>query len=367
MAAARLQKRSQHARPVVRSQRRAAVGATRKAAAKPFVGTDLGAHRADLDAIVRFIHKGKKFSVASHVGPDGDALASTLALAMGLKRLGKQVVPYNRDPVPQNLRFLPGWESLTSDIPSFKIFDGVFIVDCGDVDRIRDGFGAEPKPPLVNIDHHVTNPRFGTHNLILPDASASGQVVYYLLKALGVEITSELAWNIFAALVVDTGSFQYSNTTPETLRVAAEMVALGVKPEVVTESLHYHVPEKKWRLLAHSLNTLRLELGGRLGLMNVTQAMLRECGATFEDNDGFVEMIRQLDGVEVAALLKEHGADKVKVSLRAKDRADVSRVAQVFGGGGHRNAAGLTLQANLEEAERRLTAEVEKVLEEVNK
>lgn len=327
----------------------------------------IDAYRADLDAIRAFVESHKSFCVAAHQSPDGDALASTLGLALGLRQLGKKALPYNQDRVPADLKFLPGAREMTSKMSGFEGFDGIFIVDCGDIERIRDGFARERKPPLVNLDHHVTNPRFGDYNLIIPEASSSGQVVYYLLKHLGVELTPEIAWNLYTTLVVDTGSFQYSNTTPETFRIAAELLGHGVRPEVITENLHYHVPLKKWKLFGRAVETLRLELGGRVATLDLTQAMLRGTGASFEDNEGFIDMVRQLDGTEIAILLKEHAPDKIKVSLRAKDRADVAAIAQAFGGGGHRNAAGCTIHAGLEEARKRLLSEVARELDSAGK
>ncbi|MBI2891183.1 MAG: bifunctional oligoribonuclease/PAP phosphatase NrnA [Nitrospirae bacterium] len=326
-------------------------------------GTIPEEHRADYEAVLAFLSSHRRFVIASHESPDGDALASTLAMALGLRRLGKEATAFNKDGVPATLRFLPGAETVVSRLDSFADFDGLIVVDCGDLHRIRESIVNEPRPPIVNLDHHLTNPRYGDHNLILPDASASGHVVYYVLLGLGVEVDAALATNLYTALTVDTGSFQYSNTGPETLRVAAELVERGARPEAIAEGLHYHEPVRKWRLLSRVLGSLKVELGGRVATMDLTQAMLRETGASMEDNEGFVEMARQVDGVEVAILLKEHGADRVKVSLRAKDRVDVSRVAQAFGGGGHRNASGCTIRLGLEPARGRLLEEVARALD----
>ncbi len=207
---------------------------------------------------------------------------------------------------------------------------------------------------VINIDHHGTNTGFGDINLVDPRACAAGEMVHEVLKAAGWPVTPEIALNIFTALVVDTGNFSYSNTTPKALRVAARMVEAGARPEVVTENLRFNQPVERILCLARVLGTIGFSDDDRVAFVHVTNSMMEETGATKDHLDGFIEWPRSIRNVEVALFLKEVEEGSYKASLRSRGEVDVAALAGEFGGGGHPNAAGFSLDGNLDECREKI-------------
>lgn len=305
----------------------------------------------DLDEVVRRVRAGQRFLVAAHANPDGDALGSMLATAHGLRALGKEVVVYNKDGAPARLAFLPGADRIIHQVADAP-FDATLVHDCGDPRLLGPGF---PPPsmsgPVVVLDHHVSERPFGDLSLRDPTASAVGIIVARLLRALGVTLSEPMALCLWCSLVEDTGWFRYSATDLETMRLATDCVAAGVRPWDFALLATEQSPPERLKLLARVLDSL--ELVGSIALLTLTRAMCTATGASADQADGFVGYARGLAGVEVGVMLYE-AEEGVRVSLRSKGRVDVAAVAERFGGGGHRAAAGCFIPGSLAEARAQL-------------
>jgi len=285
------------------------------------------------------IEKADNILLIAHVNPDGDALGSELSLYPILKRMGKKVTVFNATkPLPEYLDFLPNFDKVTNRLP--KKTDLAISFDCGSFDRL----GIEEKPPfLINIDHHISNTNYGDINLIQADHASTSQVVYDILKANGVDIDSDSALCIYTALVTDTGSFQYETVNDRVFECAADLVRCGVKPDYVSKMLFQRDRLSRLRLLAKAYETIEMCCNGKVAFVEVTKEMMEITGAIKEDTDTIVNSVRAIAPVEVACMLREDD-EGIKISLRSKNYADVSKVAQKHGGGGHIRAAGATVK-----------------------
>jgi phosphoesterase RecJ-like protein len=301
-----------------------------------------------IKAILKKIEEGRRFLVTAHENPDGDALASTLALTNALRELGKEVVAYNADGVPESFAFLPGADSVVKDLGSSQTFDAGFVLDAGELRRAGNHL-RDRCTILVNIDHHPHSERFGAIHFVDEGASATGALIYRILKEGGIEISPVVALCIYTAILSDTGSFRYSNADPEAFRIAAEMVEKGVSPWDVASCLYESQSAERLRLLARALGTLTVSACGRYASVTVTTSMYRETGSGPEHTDGFVNYPRSIRGVETALFFRQVGPDAFKVGFRSKGKVDVGAMARAFGGGGHHNAAGAVVEGSLEE------------------
>jgi phosphoesterase RecJ-like protein len=301
-----------------------------------------------LKAILKTINEGQRFLVASHEGPDGDALASTLALTLALRALGKDVVAYNVDGVPAVFDFLPGAEMVVSQLPDDGGFDAGFVLDAGELRRAGKGL-RERCRTLVNIDHHPFSEDFGDVYYVDTEACATGALIYRLLAAAGWGISIDVATCIYAAVISDTGSFRYSNANPEAFRIAAEMIGLGVSPWDVATGLYENQDPRRLRLLAMALQTLTVSRCGRFATISVTEQMYTATASNAEHTDGFVNYPRSIRGVEVAIFFRQVGPASFKVGFRSKGSVDVGALSRELGGGGHHNAAGALVEGSMED------------------
>ena len=301
--------------------------------------------------LLDFLRKGKQFFIATHISPDGDALGSSIALSLALESLGKETIIYDKDPVPEFYKFLPGHERFTSSVSIKSSTSNLILLDCNEIERT----GIE-KIEFVSsavIDHHETEKEFGDIKWIEPHAAATGLMLFYVIRELGVKITKEIAINLYAAIAIDTGTFRYSNTTPEVLRVAAELIEAGADPSYIAESLYETWSESRFRLLLKVLNTLEINNG--IAITLVTLDMFKETGALVEDTENFVGFPRLLKSVRISALFREVENNYYKISLRSRGRGmNVAKIAAAFGGGGHRNAAGCKIRADFKTAKEKL-------------
>jgi len=306
------------------------------------------------------IQKADNILLVAHVNPDGDALGSELSLYPILKKLGKKVTVFNATkPLPDYLDFLPNFNKVTDKLP--KKIDLTVSFDCGSFDRL----GLDEKPSfLINIDHHVSNTNYGDINLIEPDHASTSQVIYDILKANNIEIPTDTAVCIYTALVTDTGSFQYESVNDKVFECAAEMVRCGVKPDYVAKMLFQRDRLSRLRLLAKAYETIEMCCDGKVAFVEVTKEMMEITGAIKEDTDTIVNSVRAIAPVEVACMLREDD-EGIKISLRSKNFADVSKIAVKYGGGGHIRAAGATLkgECDFEKVKKMLK---EDLAEEVN-
>lgn len=297
--------------------------------------------------ILKAIEESQRILVASHEGPDGDAIASTLALTLALRELGKEVTAYNRDGVPSPFEYLPCSETVVSTLPEGVQFDLGFVLDAGELRRAGAHLPALCTR-MVNIDHHPCSEEFTPLYYVDTEASATGILIHRLLTAGGVAISPAVALCIYTAILSDTGSFRYSNADPEAFRVAGELVALGVDPWEVASGLYENQPEMRLRLLAQALSTLTISTCGRYGAVTVTSEMYRTTGAGPEHTDGFVNYPRSIHGVEVGLFFRQTAPTTFKVGFRSKGRIDVGALARELGGGGHHNAAGAVVEGELD-------------------
>jgi phosphoesterase RecJ-like protein len=303
-----------------------------------------------LSQVVELIESKGRFAITSHIRPDGDSLGSSLGLYWLLRALDKDAEVIMRDAVPHAYRKLPGADDVRVTPAVDRHYDAVFVIECSDI--TRPGLIDLEKQFVVNIDHHSTTALFGTINWIDSTASAVGEMIYNLCKATGVRVTREIAECVYTALITDTGSFHYSNTSERTFKVASELVRAGVKPAKISQAVFSSYPWSKIELMSEVLSTAKRDESGRVAWMRQSLEMQERAGAADEDGDGFVNYPLTVAEVEAVALLKECAPGVYRTSLRSKGDINVARIAGEFGGGGHRNAAGCTLRGEWDEVER---------------
>jgi phosphoesterase RecJ-like protein len=271
--------------------------------------------------------------------------------------MGKITRVFLKDGLPEVYEFMPDKALIEKELDQDFMKDSVFVlVDCNEPKRV----GLEDSDVIakktVVIDHHETRKDFGQIKWIEPESPATGLMIYYLLKALGVDITPELATNLYVAIAVDTGTFRYDNTTAETLRTAAELVELGAKPGYISEKVYESWPTNRFQLLCEMLGTLEIEKNGSLtvAITTITEDMFRRTGTGIEDTDDFSNFARMLRDVDVSVMLRQDGPNQWKGSMRGKGRVNLAQVAKALGGGGHRDAAGFNVEGTLEDVKARL-------------
>jgi bifunctional oligoribonuclease and PAP phosphatase NrnA len=318
---------------------------------------------SDLDLVTEEIRAGDRFLLTTHENPDGDALGSLLATHRILGALGKDSVMFlgaKEFPLPVEYRFLPLEEVFHE--PPADINDRVVIfLDCGNIDRMPVDFLRDDSK-VINIDHHHDNTRFGKINLIDVDASCTAEIVFDLAGLLGVDLTAEIANALYVALVTDTGKFMYENTDARSHRMAAGLIEAGVEVNDVYRRLYEHAPIEKLKLLARALEKTELRDDGRLAVTYISSDDYGATGASEALTEGIIDHLRTIDGNVVAAVVRDQGEGgraARKVSMRSTDgRVDVSAIARVHGGGGHRRAAGFGTDLPFEQVVDFLIAEI---------
>jgi phosphoesterase RecJ-like protein len=316
----------------------------------------------DLEHIVTALKRSASVAILSHVRPEGDTLGSALGCHLVLKSMGKEVATFNPDPVPKNLRALPGAAEVIRADRLPRPFDCYLVVDTTDPKRVGGLLnGVEPGSLVINIDHHVSNTRFGTYNWVDPDAAAAGEMIYHLIEAMGIPLSREVATNLYVAILTDTGSFHYANTTPRTLRIAATLVEAGAVPHEVADLLFDQRELAELHVLGTLLTRLQLSPDGAVAWIEVSRDLLERARVGRDALEDLVNYPRSVRGVEVALLFTEENGQGVRVSLRSKGKVDVASVAKMFQGGGHKNAAGCTVMGSLPEVRERILGEVRRV------
>lgn len=320
----------------------------------------MGGMKAPED-LLRRIRQGNRFLLTSHVNPDGDAIGSELGLARMLRGLGKGAVVWNHDPTPAVYRPLPGSERIhVGEEPPAgfpDVFDAIIVLECPSPDRT----GLEKylsERPVINIDHHLGNQCYGAVNWVDSAAPAVGEMVFRLAQGLKVSLEPEVAACLYLTLVTDTGGFRFSNATPAAFEAAAALVREGAHPEQVSQWLYESQPVGVVRLLGQMLQSLELHEGDRVATGRLTRAMFEKAGANPGDSEGLIDSIRSIAGVDAVALIREREDGTHKISLRSRGEVDVEKIARHHGGGGHRNAAGFTLEGDGEEIRRQVAAEL---------
>ncbi len=318
--------------------------------------------------IYDWLRANDDFLVVSHVNPDGDATGSLLAINQLLKILGKKGRLVNEGSTPSRFLYLPDFGNIVnhSKDPLDKKYQYIICIDCADAFRV--GKIAEvflDTAEIVNIDHHPTNDHYGDLALVVPEASSTCEVIYDLVREVGIELTQQLATCLYTGYLTDTGGFRYSNTTPKVLRDASELVEAGAPPYEIAERALESISFEHVQLLSKSLSLLELSYAGKAAFLSLPMSVIVETGASKEDAEGLANYGRNIEGVEVAVLIRETD-DGVKVSFRSKEFVDVSFIAKQLGGGGHVRAAGCSLNMGLVEAREHITPLVEAALNEAN-
>ncbi len=323
-----------------------------------------------MDAVIRSLTDSRRVVVASHENPDGDAIGSLLAVGLALEKRKKEVTFFNASPIPAVYRFLPGVGRISADITAASGFDTAVILDCGSLERLGPAASLIREiPVVVNIDHHVTNTGFGTIRLVDPEACATAELVYRLLVRMRAAIGKELATLIYTGILTDTGSFRFANTSSATFAICLEMTQRGADPHEVARHVYGTYSLGRIKLLNLALDSIEITGNGKLSVMTVTRDMLRQTGTHPEDADGLIHYARRIRDVRVAALIHElqngngasAGKGRFHVSLRSDGSVDVAAVAVSYGGGGHRSAAGFSIEAPLSEVKNQLTRLGEKL------
>lgn len=305
-----------------------------------------------LSQVVELIENKDNFAITTHIKPDGDGVGSSLGLCWLLRSLGKNAEVIVHGDVPPAYMSLPGADEIR-DVKSVNgKYDAVFVIECSDL--TRPGIEGLDRQFTVNIDHHATSEHFGTINWIDSTASAVGEMIYNLCKAIGGKITTEIAECVYMALVTDTGSFHFPNTSDRTLKVASELIKAGALPAKIGEAVYHNYPWSRIELMRHVLDTVRRDESGRIAIMRQTIEMKERAGSIDGDNNGFVNIPLAAREVLAVIYMREVGPNEYRASLRSKGEINVARVAEKFGGGGHKNAAGLGVTGDWDEKEREI-------------
>jgi phosphoesterase RecJ-like protein len=309
-----------------------------------------------LAEIADILRTRQRFVVISHARPDGDALGCTLAMALCLRQLGKDVTAWNEDGVLEKFRYLPGSELITQPPAEPRSFEVAIVLDNAVENRAGTARTAIAHADVwINIDHHHTNSRYGDLAYVDSTAPAAGQVLYELFRQCDLPLTYEMADNLFVAISTDTGSFQYPSTTARTYEIAADLIRLGVNVGNLSQKMYESYPRRRLELLRALLSVLRLTSRDRVASFALSAETALKLGVLPEDNEGLIDSIRGIDTVVAAAFFEELGDGKIRISLRSKSpRIDVSKVCGLFGGGGHKLAAGARIAGTLAEVQEKV-------------
>ncbi len=316
------------------------------------------------------IKSHNRFLIAGHVNPEGDAIGSQLAMAGLLKMLGKQVRIINQDCVPKNILFMPDTECVEQieSIDKQKVdFEVAIILDSPTLERIGSVKDIIQGKYIVNIDHHISNSKFGDINWVDAHCSSAGEMVFELFKASNVALDDASALCIYVAIMTDTGSFRYSNTSPRTHQIAADLLLYNVNPKQVYEHVYETKSFNTFKLLAEVLANLKKTDDSKFVWFRVTNEMITRNGLSADCCEDFIAFVRMIEGAEVVAFLREmDNKPGVKVSFRSKTDIDVNLIAKTFGGGGHQAASGCVIEKGMDEAEKMLISVVSEAIKKRN-
>lgn len=316
--------------------------------------------------ILKIIASHNRFLISGHIHPEGDSIGSQLALANLLRKMGKSVRIINADNVPKNLKFLPGQEKIETGLDCRKErieFDAAIVLDSPGLERIGKVRELIKNAYIINIDHHVSNEQFGHINWTDHKASAAGEMVYGLYKSSNVPLDTQAALCLYVAIMTDTGSFRYSNTTPATHRIVAELLNFDINPAQIYESIYETRSFGTLKMMGEALEHLNRSRDGKIVWFKVTKKMIEKYKLPPESTESFIDVVRMIEGAEVAVFFREleNGAG-IKISLRSKRGIDVNKIAKTFGGGGHRLASGCIIGKKMETAEKLLVKEIKKAV-----
>ena len=321
-----------------------------------------------LSQIANFILEGKKIGITYHVSPDGDAVGSVLALLNALKSLNKDCYVISKDTLSDNLRFLKSSEEVTGEVVKpLEETDIIVVLDCGNLERVSAHL-EEFTGTIINIDHHLSNDKYGDINYIDSNAAATAEIVFELINIMGINFDEcnntikEIGTCIYTSIVTDTGGYRHSNVTERTHNISAVLKKIGVDNTFIYQSLFDNKDFNRIKLIGKALTNIQLILNGKVALLEIDKSFTDDLGIDIGDTSDIISYGLQIKGVEVTLLLKEVD-DGVKASLRAKSYVDVRKIAEVFGGGGHVRASGIKIKnISMEEAKYEILNEIQKEL-----
>lgn len=318
----------------------------------------------NFNAVLKTIRRHKEFLVTTHHNPDADALSSALAMAIFLKGLGKKAHVLNEDECPAWLKFLPATSMFKKAGTVRKVeYDAAIVLDCGDLSRAG-GVGKfiQQGKPLVNIDHHTTNDKFGSINMVRPNASSTCEMVFDLLKEAGYPLNKELAMLLYAGIMTDTGSFRYENTSAHSHAVAEELMSFKFSAARMYERLYVGIPVKDMKSFTDVIHKARLSDGNRVYCVSLPRAVVARFSKSFDLKEKLFNFLRSIEGIEVVVILTELNPKEVRVNLRSQNSFDVASLAQQFDGGGHKKAAGCKIYEPLKSAQKTICSAIRKRL-----
>jgi len=316
---------------------------------------------APIQDIAHAIRSRQRFVLSSHARPDGDSIGSQLAMVYALRALGKEAIAVNADAAPAPLMQFPG-------VPDIKIapavegeFDAAIIMECSDL--ARTGVSGLDRSFVINIDHHPGNTGFGQLQWFDSSAAACGEMVFDLVKALGVPLSREIATHVYLAILTDTGSFHYSSISPRTFDMCREALEAGVDPVLVARNVYDSNSMGRLKLFGAVLSAMQIDISGRIAIVYLDHDMAREAGGTYEDTEGLINLPLTVKEIEAVVFFKQIEGEQYRVSMRSKGDIDVGGVAKIFGGGGHKNAAGCTVSGGIDALQKLFIAKIENAID----
>ncbi len=317
-----------------------------------------------MNQIIRQLKNSNHVFLCSHINPDGDAIASVVAMGLSLASLQKETTLYNESPIPAVYRFLPSVKRIVRHIDRQTIYDTAIVLDCGNLQRIGKAASFVSRiPVIINIDHHVSNTSFGDFRLIDFSACATVAIIYRLLKQMELSITKDIATLIYTGILTDTGSFRFSNTNKSAFAICKEMIDIGVDPYYVARNVYETFSPGYIKLLHKALGSIEISKNGKLSMIMLTQEMLDETGAQPEEINGLINYAKAINNVKIAVLIhrtsdtkgtKGKAQGRFRVSLRSDGTVDVAAFASSFGGGGHYRAAGFEIDSSIVDLKNRI-------------
>jgi phosphoesterase RecJ-like protein len=319
--------------------------------------TDTTTNPPELRQIVEAIGARQRFVLSSHTKPDGDSIGSQLAMAYALRALGKETVIVNADAAPGPLLAFPGVADIQIADRVTGDYDAAIIMECGDLTRT--GVAGLDQYFVINIDHHPGNSSYGQINWFDASAAACGEMVYDAIRALGVPLQAEIATHVYLAILTDTGSFHYSNISPRTFEICKETLLAGVDPVLVARDVYNSNNMGRLKLFGAVLSAMQLDETGRIAIVYLDHEMARAAGGTYDDTEGLINLPLTVKEIRAVVFFKHSEGEEYRVSMRSKGEIDIGAVAKEFGGGGHKNAAGCTVQGGIDELQKLFVARID--------
>lgn len=315
----------------------------------------------EIARIVDAIRARQRFVLSSHARPDGDSIGSQLAMLYALRALGKEAVAINFDQAPPPLMAFPGVPEIRIAPTAEGPFDAALIMECGDLTRT--GVSGFERFFVINIDHHPGNTGYGQINWFDAGAAACGEMVFDVVKALGVPLSVDIATHIYLAILTDTGSFHYSSISPRTFDICRECLEAGVDPVRVARNVYDSNNMGRLKLFGAVLSAMQIDPTGRIAIVYLDHEMARAAGGTYEDTEGLINLPLTVKEIQAVVFFKQHEGEEYRVSMRSKGPIDIGAVAKEFGGGGHKNAAGCTVTGAIDALQKLFVEKIEHAID----